>query len=191
MSYKPVSLASLLNLKNRDLFLPHIQRPFVWEYDSQVLRFLDSLMKNYPIQTFLFWKTKDEIKARKFMDNVLDDADLSDFYDRQVSEQGREKIFVLDGQQRLQSLFATFDGTFFGSDIYINLLDGDREIENGLSYRFSLSTEALSLPQYKIRSLTGDRRNAEDIALNDMMNSAIKGSIKYLKYVTVLSTDKC
>jgi len=164
VSYKPVSLASLLNLRNRDLFLPHIQRPFVWEFDPQVLRFLDSLMKNFPIQTFLFWKTTDAIKARKFMDDVLEDPDLSDFYDQQASEQGREKVFVLDGQQRLQSLFATFDGSFYGRDLYINLLEGDQEIENGLSYGFSLSNANLILPHFRIRSLTGDRRNSEDIA---------------------------
>jgi len=164
VSYKPVSLASLLNLRNRDLFLPHIQRPFVWEFDPQVLRFLDSLMKNFPIQTFLFWKTNDAIKARKFMDDVLEDPDLSDFYDQQASKQGKEKVFVLDGQQRLQSLFATFDGSFYGSDLYINLLEGDQEIENGLSYLFSLSNENLALPHFRIRSLTGDRRNSEDIA---------------------------
>ncbi len=79
MSYKPISLASLMSLKNRSLFLPHIQRPFVWDWD-QVVRFIDSLMKNYPIQTFLFWKTEDAIKARRFMDNVVEDPDLSSFY---------------------------------------------------------------------------------------------------------------
>jgi hypothetical protein len=37
-----------------------------WE-EEQMLRLFDSLMRNYPIQTLLFWRTKDEIKARKFM----------------------------------------------------------------------------------------------------------------------------
>jgi len=38
------------------------------------------------------------------------DADLSDFYDPTQSEEGVEKIFVLDGQQRLQTLYALLKG---------------------------------------------------------------------------------
>ncbi len=174
MSYKPVSLANLLNLRNRSLFLPHIQRPFAWEFD-QVTRFLDSLMKNFPIQTVLFWKTQDAIKARKFMDDVLDDPVLSGFYDRNASDQGKEKVFVLDGQQRLQSLFSAFDGSFYGENLYINLLEGDQEIENGLSYIFQLSNNDLDLPYFRLRSLTNDRRNAEDISeeLNQRLSSLL------------------
>lgn len=174
MSYKPTSLSSLLNIKNRSLFLPHIQRPFVWE-DDQVLRFLDSLLKNYPIQTFLFWKTKDEIKARKFMDNVVSDHDLSYYYDKSASEEGKEKIFVLDGQQRLQSLFSIFEGRFEGKDLYINLLDGDTEVIDGLSYRFEFQDSIMALPFYRIKTLTQERRNAEDIAdeINQQLNSEL------------------
>lgn len=163
MTYKPTSLATLIGLKNNQIFLPHIQRPFVWEHD-QILRFLDSLMKNYPIQTFLFWKTRDAIKARKFMDDIVEDPDLSIYYDKNVSEQGREKIFVLDGQQRLQALFSAFSGTFFGKDLYVDIVSGDSEIENGISYKFELHNNSCSLPLFKIKSLYDDRRNAEEIA---------------------------
>src|SRR5512144_1664189 len=99
MSYKPRTLFRLIEDINANLFLPHIQRPFVWE-EEQMLRLFDSLMRNYPIQTLLFWRTKDEIKARKFMTEVVWDADLSDYYDSAVSKAGHEKVFVLDGQQR-------------------------------------------------------------------------------------------
>lgn len=174
MSYKPTSLANLINMKNRILFLPHIQRPFVWEWD-QVIRFIDSLMKNYPIQTFLFWKTNDQIKARRFMDNIVEEPNLSDYYDQNASEKGREKIFVLDGQQRLQSLFSAFDGTFDSKDLYINILDGDTEIENGVSYHFEKSSDNLEFPFVRMKSLTSDRRNAEDISdeLNNRLNEKL------------------
>src|SRR6202165_3359207 len=115
MTYKPRSLVRLIDDINRGLFLPHIQRPFVWEED-QMLRLFDSLMRNYPIQTFLFWRTKDEIKARKFMELVAWDADLSDFYHPNMSQKGIEKVFVLDGQQRLQTLYALFFGAITSSD---------------------------------------------------------------------------
>ena len=109
MSYKPRTLFRLVEEMNKSLFLPHIQRPFVWE-EEQMLRLFDSLMRNYPIQTLLFWRTKDEIKARKFLEQVTWDADLSDSYEPNVSKQGIEKVFVLDGQQRLQTLYAIFFG---------------------------------------------------------------------------------
>jgi hypothetical protein len=38
-------------------------------------------MRNYPIQTFLLWRTKEEIRARRFMPVINLDANLSDFYD--------------------------------------------------------------------------------------------------------------
>src|SRR5438105_6247706 len=121
MSYKPSSLFRLIEEMNRSIFLPHIQRPFVWDED-QMLRLFDSLMRDYPIQTFLFWRTKDAIKVRKFMTNIDWDADLHLLYDSSKSSEGVEKTFVLDGQQRLQTLFALFNGT-------INDADGKSQLE--------------------------------------------------------------
>jgi uncharacterized protein with ParB-like and HNH nuclease domain len=102
--YKPRSLLRLIEEINTSLFLPHIQRPFVWS-EEQIEKLFDSLMRNYPIQTLLFWRTADQIKARKFMPEIDWDADLHTFYDSVVSQQGKTKTFVLDGQQRLQSLY--------------------------------------------------------------------------------------
>ena len=107
--YKPRSLLRLTEEINISLFLPHIQRPFVWS-EEQIERLFDSLMLNYPVQTLLFWRTADEIKARKFMKEIDWDADLHTYYDSVVSQKGRTKTFVLDGQQRLQSLYAVFVG---------------------------------------------------------------------------------
>ncbi len=132
-------------------------------------------MKNYPIQTFLFWKTRDAIKAREFMVDVEEDPDLSDYYDPKMSEQGQMKTLVLDGQQRLQSLFSAFDGSFAGRDVYIDITGGVKEIEEGRTYDIQLTNISLSLPWFKIRSLLHDRRNAEDIA--DDVNAQLTKSI--------------
>ena len=72
-----------------------------------MLRLFDSLMRNYPIQTFLFWRTRNR-SNRKFMQQIAWDADLSDHYDPNISKKDIEKVFVLDGQQRLQTLYAIF-----------------------------------------------------------------------------------
>lgn len=49
MSYKPSSLYNLIQAINNGLFLPHIQRPFVWE-EEQMRKLFDSLMRNYPTE---------------------------------------------------------------------------------------------------------------------------------------------
>ncbi|MCK6519044.1 DUF262 domain-containing protein [Myxococcota bacterium] len=137
MSYRSQSLHQLIEDRNRSLFLPHIQRPFVWKED-QMIRLLDSLMRGYPIQTFLLWKTKEFIKARKFMDAIERDVDLHKLYDVQKSEEGVEKVFVLDGQQRLQTLFTIFDGAILDDgkrrEAWIDLLSGTEADDEGLYY---------------------------------------------------------
>ncbi|WP_423680327.1 GmrSD restriction endonuclease domain-containing protein [Undibacterium sp. WLHG33] len=179
MSYKPSSLFNLIQTVNKGLFLPHIQRPFVWEED-QMRKLFDSLMRNYPIQTLLFWKTKDEIKARKFMEEVEWDPDLSDFYEPNISKAGCEKVFVLDGQQRLQTLFATFAGAVKATDgsraeAYFDVTGGDVLSDDGLLYAMKFSTSALPHPWYRIADLVGKdaQRNAEELAdeMNDHLDT--------------------
>jgi hypothetical protein len=174
MSYKPISLVSLIGQRNKRLFLPHIQRPFVWEWD-QIEKFLDSLLKNYPIQTLLFWRTKEEIRSRKFMDNYNEDPDLSSLYDKNISEHGNEKILVLDGQQRLQSLFIIFNGQYEDKDVYIDLTTGEEEIDNGIHYGIKLSSVDLPLPDYKIKKLISNSKNQNDISdeINDQLEEQI------------------
>ncbi len=178
MSYKPDSLFSLLEQINVSLFLPHIQRPFVWDED-QMRRLFDSLMRNYPIQTFLFWRTKDEIKARRFMDIIDWDVDLSDFYDAVKSQQDQEKVLVLDGQQRIQSLRAIFRGgirdveTQHVREAYVDLTSGVRDTGDDLRYPVTFASESLEVPHYRIADLLSRdaQKNAEEIA--DRVNDAL------------------
>lgn len=180
MSYKPRSLFSLIEEINHSLFLPHIQRPFVWE-EEQMIRLFDSLMRNYPIQTLLFWRTKDEIKARKFMPQVDWDADLSDHYEPNVSKAGHEKVFVLDGQQRLQTLFAIFAGSIsidggVRAEAYFDVASGRSVDDAGLMFALKFSASPMVLPWYRVADLLGKdvQRNSEEIAddANDALDDA-------------------
>src|SRR3954471_18696820 len=155
MSYKPRTLFRIIeDISRNELLLPHIQRPFVWD-EEQMLRLFDSLMRNYPIQTLLFWRTKDEIKARKFMGQVAWDADLSDNYDPNISKLGVEKTFVLDGQQRLQTLYAIFFGAVTSpqnerAEAYFDITSGSAVDERGLLHKVQFSTSPLPLPWYRV-----------------------------------------
>jgi len=108
------------------LWLPNIQRYFVWKKE-QIEKLFDSIMRKYPIGNFLIWRTKEPIKMRKFIDYYKDDLRLIDFY---VSENEKIKLLVLDGQQRLQSLFIALRGSYNKEELYFNVLSGSEEKED-------------------------------------------------------------
>src|SRR3990172_7510784 len=192
MSYKPRTLFRLIEDINSTLYLPHIQRPFVWEIE-QMIRLFDSLMRNYPIQTFLFWRTKDEIKARRFMEQAEWDPDLSDFYEPNMSKGGVEKVFVLDGQQRLQTLYAIFRGAILSEtntrqEAYFNIASGDKIADTGLLYELVFTEELRVFPWYRVADLLGkhSQRNAEELA--DELNEALD-KIEKANPITVCDTS--
>jgi len=105
--------------------VPKFQRNFVWSLD-QTAKLLDSILKGYPIGTFILWETTERLNDIKNIGNfelppVPDDIKVQ---------------YVLDGQQRITSLYAAFLGAKIQkegekkitdySNIFVNL-DGDVE----------------------------------------------------------------
>lgn len=130
-------IVSFLNNPDEDggFWLPNIQRPFVWSED-QICRLFDSIMREYPISTLLIWKTRSLIRRRKFIDNFHRGllTRLSDFY---VPEDDRKKCLVLDGQQRLQSLYIGLYGSYGGRELYLDVLSGEVAAPDDVKYRFA------------------------------------------------------
>jgi uncharacterized protein with ParB-like and HNH nuclease domain len=61
----PITIAQAVkSIQTRDLVLPAIQREFVWE-DKQIVRLFDSILRGYPIGSFLSWKI-DPATAEEF-----------------------------------------------------------------------------------------------------------------------------
>ena len=179
MSYKPRSLFQMLEAVDRnELLLPHIQRPFVWDQE-QMVRLFDSLMRNYPVQTLLFWRTKEPIKARRFMTTVDRDGDLSELYDPAKSADGVEKTFVLDGQQRLQTLYAFFRGSVLDPqhrtlEAYCDVTQGDAELNGSdMLYSLSFSSEQLGLPHYRLRQLMERDAQKDAASIADDINDQL------------------
>lgn len=180
MAYKPRSLFGIINSLNNEIYLPHIQRPFVWDAD-QMSRLFDSLMRGYPIQTLLFWRTKEEIKARKFMDVINPDIDLHTLYEPNKSEEGIEKVFVLDGQQRIQTLFCLYNGKIKngnkGSELeaYVDITSEKvDELTNQIyNVKFLDSQKTYPLPLFRLKDMIYkyEKKSAEDIA--DQINEAL------------------
>jgi len=78
-----------------DIALPDIQRPFVWS-NAKVRDLFDSMYRGFPVGYFLFWE------------NVTGGAT------KQIGVGKKQhviaRLLIVDGQQRLTSLFAVFRG---------------------------------------------------------------------------------
>ena len=121
-------------------WLPNIQRPFVWS-EEQICRLFDSILREYPISTLLIWKTTSTIRRRKFIDNWKSTLRLSDFYE---TENSNKKCLVLDGQQRLQSLFISLRGSFEGKELYLDILSGEVAAPDDVKYKFKFLYPAVA-----------------------------------------------
>ena len=77
-----------------EIGLPDIQRPFVWS-TSKVRDLLDSMYRGYPIGYLLFWENAYTGEHRTI------GADL---------KQKAPQLLIVDGQQRLTSLYAVIKG---------------------------------------------------------------------------------
>lgn len=144
MQNKKLDIRRIVSYLNDDeaegggFWLPNIQRPFVWNED-QIARLFDSIMREYPISTLLVWKTREPVKHRKFIDNFVPDLKLTNFH---VPDNTRSKMMVLDGQQRLQSLFIGLRGSYFGRELYFDLLSGVLAAPEDIRYRFAFKEKA-------------------------------------------------
>lgn len=86
--------------------LPSIQREFTWS-TSQIEQLFDSLMQEYPIGAFLFWKLPQskygDYEYYSFLQNY---HERNARHNPKTNPSGSEKVMVvLDGQQRLTSLY--------------------------------------------------------------------------------------
>lgn len=110
MSYSTATIGRLITDVNQRYFLPAIQRPYVWTAD-QVVMLIDSLMKGYPISSFMFWAVdqdlKQELRIYSFIENWQPGKQ-----NPVASADGRDVVLVLDGQQRLTSLQIALRGSF-------------------------------------------------------------------------------
>jgi len=87
-------------IESGQIKIPQFQRNFVWE-KGQSAQLLDSMLKGYPIGTFIFWRTDDELRAVRNIGNI----------ELPRQEQNEFVNYVLDGQQRITSFFAAVKGS--------------------------------------------------------------------------------
>ncbi len=121
------SIKDVVDELNVRYFLPDIQREYVWlknADEKKIEQLFDSILRGYPIGSFLFWKLqRKDIATSNEQDNNKLNFQLYQFienYDARKPHNEKihvEKInvddlsIVLDGQQRLTSLYIGLKGT--------------------------------------------------------------------------------
>lgn len=113
MSYESKSIRDAIDELNRTYYLPAIQREFVWE-PGRIEKLFDSIMGDYPIGSFLFWRVKEENKndwtCYKFISDYDEEHPHNDIAN--LSGVNRDIYLILDGQQRLTALNVGFRGSY-------------------------------------------------------------------------------
>ncbi len=140
-----VNIVSLLEQIDRgEIVMPAIQRDFVWS-EKQIEKLLDSIMRGYPIGIVFLWETYNDIMYRNFVRDYIPGT-LHSFRENNGDRPRRLRL-LLDGQQRLQSLYIALYGTYKGKELYLDVLSGGREDdlaenENRFIFKFFAPEEA-------------------------------------------------
>jgi uncharacterized protein with ParB-like and HNH nuclease domain len=101
------------NILDGKYVLPAIQREFIWE-PGQIELLFDSLLRGYPISSFLFWEVpRKQVKEWQFYKFLTHYHELNAKHNEPAQLTGdRDVTAVLDGQQRLTALVIALTGSY-------------------------------------------------------------------------------
>ena len=155
---KPITISEAIeNIDNNGYLLPAIQREFKWPH-TKIEWLFDSIMRNYPISSFLFWKvegkTKNSYKFYKFLKYFREEYKT---HNDEINTNGLNNFFaILDGQQRLTSLYIGLKGSYAYKKprvvwkdteyalptrlLYLNIKNSLEDEEDGRIYEFKFLT---------------------------------------------------
>ncbi len=110
----PITVKEAIDaVHNKKYMLPAIQRELVWN-SHQIERLFDSLMRDYPVGSFLFWHVdKRKSQDYQFYEFIRDYHERDRKHNPKADVHGDEDITaILDGQQRLTSLYIGLRGSY-------------------------------------------------------------------------------
>jgi hypothetical protein len=158
--------------------IPKFQRDFVWSIDKTA-KLLDSILKGYPIGTFILWQTDERINDIKNVGNLKIPP----------TPDGTKVQYVLDGQQRITSLYAAYLGAKIQkvgekkitdySDIVVNLdtdinENGDHVISAKPTGEKYISLNAVLNFSFRKAKALSDKFSEEELERIDNYSTAFK-----------------
>jgi uncharacterized protein with ParB-like and HNH nuclease domain len=112
---KPITIKQAIdNIFSRKYLLPAIQRKFVWSH-SQIEMLFDSIMRDYPINSFMSWEvTDDSVKQNfKFYEFLKEYRERFSEDNPDINTTSVDNFkAVIDGQQRLTSIYIGLRGSY-------------------------------------------------------------------------------
>ena len=154
----PITVKTVVNnIHAKRYLLPNIQRELVWDLEK-ITKLFDSLMRDYPIGSFLFWKVEDhaigEFQFYEFLREYHERDSVRNPKANVVGETGITAI--LDGQQRFTALYLGLKGSytykmprgrwddpraFPKRELYLNLLAESKDPEMRYDFQFLTDQE--------------------------------------------------
>lgn len=119
---KSYTISDILEkIDSNSILLPSMQRKFVWQ-EEKIINLFDSIMKGYPFGDFIFWtiNNKEKINEYQFYSFIKNYSYQTQTMNEKAGKIIKDKIeVVMDGQQRLTSLFIGIKGSLTTIDKYL------------------------------------------------------------------------
>ncbi|GAA9897652.1 DUF262 domain-containing protein [Helicobacter pylori] len=201
------SIKNVVDELNVRYFLPDIQREYVWlkkADEKKIEQLFDSILRGYPIGSFLFWKLqKQDIAKSDEQDENKLNFQLYQFitnYDERkphnekicIEEIRRDDLYiVLDGQQCLTSLYIGLKGTrtlkkkkarndnpnaYEEKRLYLNLKHQPNMDNPEDNYQFEFHAKAPTNDENHFWFKVGDILELENGVLNYAQEHGLKGN---------------
>lgn len=198
-------------IKEGRYVMPAFQRQFVWGME-QIEKLWDSILLDYPIATFLFWHVDDnnvtwDTYFCNFLTSVtFDNRKQADNVNYELTDinVSTTDTAILDGQQRLTSLYLSLFGDSYIREKYArrsttggtvtkllielnkNKLDVDEEEYNSKKFdiKFSTKVSRLSPTQFELRDILQEKfqnESTRDKAIEDAIANVPPDSKDYAR----------
>jgi len=129
---------TIIRIKDKEIVLPVIQRRLVWLEESMELLF-DSLLKGNSFGSIIcIEEEKDTNPLFAFREFTKDGNDVTSI---EIEELSKTQLFIIDGQQRLQSFYIGLIGTYNEKRMFFDLYSNYEESE--YSFKFAKSIDDL------------------------------------------------
>lgn len=204
---------ALQNIKEGKYVMPAFQRQYVWGME-QIEKLWDSILLDYPIATFLFWHIDESnVTEDTYFCNFLGEVTFnsrkcadSTSYELTSIDLNKTSIAILDGQQRLTSLFLSLlgeayirpnyarkrSGNKISAKLFIELNKNKLTLDEGeynskkFDIKFTEKSFKVSQTQFEIKNILKEEfrdRKTREKAIEEFILKVPKESKEYAKNI--------